>query len=644
MSSKNIAHGKVSYGWCDRCGTLILGRTCSFCEVPARDFEVNSPGDIRPCMGDAYDTVIDLFEKAFGTSEPLKDRMIFFNKVPGEDRTDEIVAHGEVIGILRFDVKENRLKIDLRQAGADLFLGTASKNIVMFGGMSGHLKGKVIEGKNISEIRGEFFEGDTVIVVKGSKAGPGTALSDSSNLNDSARAVKIKDLDPRARVISPPSGREEFVRSNKKHLTALEASSVSDVRSFVKGKKQPVSVSFSGGKDSLAAFGIASKAADVKDVLFIDTGLEFPETLEYVERFVRFNDLNLHKAEGGNAFWNNVGTFGPPAKDFRWCCKVCKLGPISDLIGSEFPHGTITIEGNRMMESFSRSEIGFVSKNPFVPGQTNLNPVRTWSSAEIWGYIWMRKLDYNPLYERDFERIGCYLCPSCLASEWRNTERIHPELYSKWEDHLREYAKERNLPKEYADMGFWRWKVLPPKMVLLADEIGINVKTGTKKGLTVEMLKGASSCAAGGYSVEAIADIPRNRDFSYVEDALKTIGEVRYSPEFEIAMLKAPKGKAKLFGGGQVSVTSDTLKGAEEVFEKAVKALIRAEMCTECGICSKSCPKRAIKISGGMRVDGNKCNRCGKCERSCMVVHYYDKISEKKHPSRNEMNRTMNKR
>jgi len=629
MSSKNIAHGKVSYGWCDRCGTLVLGRTCSFCEVQARDFEVNSPGDIRPCMGDAHDTVVDLFEKAFGTSEPLKDRMMFFNKVPGEDRTDEIVAHGEVIGILRFDIKENRLRIDLRQAGADLFFRTASKNVVTFGGMSGHLKGKVIEGKNISEVKGEFREGDPVIVVKGSKAGPGTALSDSSGLKDSVRAVKIKDLDPKERVISPKSGREEFVRSNKKHLTALEASSVSDVRSFVKGKKQPVTVSFSGGKDSLAAFGIASKATDVKDILFIDTGLEFPETLEYVERFARSNDLHLHKAEGGNAFWNNVGAFGPPAKDFRWCCKVCKLGPISDLIDSKFHHGTITVEGNRMMESFSRSEIGFVSKNPFVPGQTNLNPVRTWSSADIWGYIWMRKLDYNPLYERDFERIGCYLCPSCLASEWRNTERIHPELYSRWEDHLREYAKEKGLPKEYADMGFWRWKVLPPKMVLLADEIGISVKAEAKKGLAIEMLRGASSCAAGGYSVEAIADIPRNRDFSYVEDALKTIGEVRYSSEFEIAMLKTPKGKAKLFGGGQVSVTSDTLKGAEEVFEKAVKALIRAEMCTECGICSKSCPKHAIKISGGMRVDGNKCNKCGKCERSCMVVHYYDKITEK---------------
>jgi len=235
-------------------------------------------------------------------------------------------------------------------------------------------------------------------------------------------------------------------------------------------------------------------------------------------------------------------------------------------------------------------------------------------------------LRYNPLYEKDFERIGCYLCPSCLASEWKNTESIHSDLHSEWEGYLGDYAKERELPEEYVKMGFWRWKVLPPKMILLAKELGIDLKPRSKSGPEVNMLKGASPCAAGGYSLEAVADVPRGRDFSYVEDALKMVGEVRYSSEFEIAMLKTPQGKAKLFGGGQISVTADNSKNAEITFEKALKALVRAQMCTECGICVKNCPKRAITISGGMRVDGNKCNRCGKCERSCMVIHYSDKI------------------
>lgn len=627
MAQNNAAHGKEVCRWCDRCGTLILGRKCSVCGSEGRIFEINSPGDIRPCMGDSYDVLRTLFTDTFGTFSPLEGRMIFFNKVPGEDRTDEIVAHGAVIGIIRFDMRDNCLKIELRQPGADLFRDVATKNIIIFGNMSGHLKGKTIPGANVIEVTGDFSEGDPVLVRKALKAGPGIAVSGSKGMKEAEKAVRIRDLNAASEMpLSPPSDREMFVKANKDHLLALESNGISDIRSFIKGKKQPVTVSFSGGKDSLAAYGMASRAVRNPGLLFINTGLEFPETVEYVHAFAEEYGETLHIADAGNAFWDNVDTFGPPAKDFRWCCKVCKLGPITDLISHDYPKGTITVEGNRALESFARSKIGFVSKNPFVPNQTNLNPVRTWSAAEVWGYIWLRHLKYNPLYEMDFERIGCYLCASCLSSEWRNIGRIHPEMYSQWEDHLHEYAEERGLPKEYIDMGFWRWKVLPPKMVQLAE--GMDLRTAPSKGgrMSLKMLKGASVCTAGGYSEEAIATVPRNRDFSYVEDALRTVGEVKYSPEFEIVLLKTPKGRAKVFGGGQISVTAASARDAEYVFERTVKGLLRAQLCTSCGICAKGCPKHAIRISGGLRVDPDRCNRCGKCERSCMVIHYYDKM------------------
>ena len=243
-------------------------------------------------------------------------------------------------------------------------------------------------------------------------------------------------------------------------------------------------------------------------------------------------------------------------------------------------------------------------------------------------YILNFGLEYNPLYDRDFERIGCYLCPSCLSSEWRNTGRIHPDLYGRWEEYLHDYAESRGLSKEYADMGFWRWKVLPPKMIQLSEEMQISLKPSKASGPSMKMLKGASPCTAGGYSMEAVINVQRSRDFSYVEDALRTVGEVKYSSEFEIALLKTPMGRAKLFGGGQVSVTAPDAKNAKKVFERAVKALIRAELCTECGICAKKCARKAITIKGGMRVDLNRCNSCGRCESSCMVVHYYDKLME----------------
>ena len=623
----NAANGKEVRRWCDGCGTLLLGDRCSICGSPGREFEINSPGDIRPCMGDSVGILEGLLEEAFGTAAPIENKSVFFNKVPGEDRTDEVVAHGQVIAVLRFDIAADRLRIELRQPGAELFAPVATKNVVTISGVSGHLKGKGIAGENVSDVLGHFADGDPIIVRKALKVGPGVAMADSDSMRSAEKALRVRDLNaPSDMPLSPDADRDTFVRANRDHLKGLEGTAVREIRGFVKNVRLPVTVSFSGGKDSLAAYGLTAKAVGDPDLLFTDTGLEFPETLEYVKAFAEKNGLRLHTADAKDGFWKNVDTFGPPAKDFRWCCKVCKLGPITDMISNEYPNGTITVEGNRMLESFARSKIGFVTKNPFVPNQTNLNPVRTWSAAEIWGYIWMKGLEYNPLYERDFERIGCYLCPSCLASEWKNTERIHPELHKDWADYLYNYAEERGLPKEFVDMGFWRWKVLPPKMIRLAEDMDLRTTPTKAKGPSLKMLKGASSCAAGGYSVEAIVTVPRAMDFSAVEDALRTIGDVRYSSEFEIALVKTRIGTAKLFGGGQVSIISKTLDGSKELFERSVKALLRSQMCTSCGICEKKCARHAISIKDGLHIDKDRCNSCGMCESSCMVAHYYDKI------------------
>lgn len=628
--AQNIAHGKEDCRWCDSCGTLLLGDRCSVCGSEGRQFRINSPGDIRPCMGDSTDLVLDLFREAFGTDEPLRGRSIFLNKIPGEDRTDEIVAHGRVIGVMRFDLRRDRMVLEPRQPGADLFHSVATKGIVWFWGLSGHLKGKTVPGENLNDIVGEFTKGDPLIVRKGQKVGPAVAMEDSTDMRGSEKALKIRDLNiPSSDPFSPEADLGTFVACNRDHLKRIQRKAVKEIRTFLDERNRkglPVTVSFSGGKDSLVAYGLASQASDSVELMYIDTGLEFPETVDYVRRFADSNGNMIHIAHGNDGFWDNVDAFGPPAKDFRWCCKVCKLGPITDMIDTEFPDGTVTVEGNRWLESYSRSGIGFVTRNPFVPNQVNLNPIRSWTAAEVWLYILSHKLEYNPLYDRDFERIGCYLCPSCLSSEWRNTGRIHPELYNRWEDYLHRYAESKGLPREYVDAGFWRWKVLPPKMVQLAEEMQVNLRPKASSGPAMRMLKGASPCAAGGYSMEAVVTMPRARDFSYVADALRTVGEVRYDGEYEIALLKLPIGRARLFGGGQVSVNAPDERNARRIFERSVKALIRAQMCTSCGICEKGCPRHAIRISGGMRVDPERCNSCGKCERSCMVVHYYDKL------------------
>ncbi len=191
---RNAANGKERCLWCDSCGTLLLGDSCSRCGSAGREFEINSPGDIRPCMGDSVGLVLGLFREAFGADSPLKGKSIFLNKVPGEDRTDEIVSHGAVIGILRFDLRLDRTVLELRQPGAELFFPVATRNIVYFGNMAGHLKGKTVPGANVFDVKGDFKAGAPLILKKGQKVGPGVALVDSGDMRTAEKVVKIRDL------------------------------------------------------------------------------------------------------------------------------------------------------------------------------------------------------------------------------------------------------------------------------------------------------------------------------------------------------------------------------------------------------------------------------------------------------------------
>ena len=613
--------------WCDHCGTLLLGSECSKCGSPGRAFAVSAPGDIRPALGRSEALVRELLERYFQAGGKLRNKLVFLNKVSGEDRADEVIVGGRVIGTLRFDLKRNDFLFDLKLEGANLIGPEAKRGVVMIRHQQGHLKGKNLGFEDILEVRGRFGPEDPLIVMVGSSICSAVARASSSEPDPQVRPIHIREV---GKIETPVALRSatwtDFVEANREHLKALESKAVSDVKSFAGNKKLPVTLSFSGGKDSLACYGIAKKAVKDLILIFINTGLEFPETLDYVKNFALKNKDRLLQAEAGNAFWEQVDNFGPPAKDFRWCCKVCKLAPVTELIERTFPEGTVTIEGNRALESFARADIGFVESNPFVPNQTVLNPIRGWRAAEVWAYIGWKGLDYNPRYEEDFERIGCYLCPACLASEWKGTEAIHPDLHRRWSEHLTRWSRSSGTGQDYVRYGFWRWKVLPPKMLRLAEEVKLIVPQQRADRMKLSVVKGVSPCVAGGYSVEGVIAVPRKRPFSKVAETLKCLGATRYVDEFQIAVTKIGDATLKVFGGGQVVSTAPTPEKAGAIFEAGVKSFLRAQLCTMCGICVKNCARKAITLDEGPRIDEERCSHCGKCIEACVVAHYYDKL------------------
>ncbi|MDD1739055.1 MAG: phosphoadenosine phosphosulfate reductase family protein [Methanothrix sp.] len=615
---KTFTPGKSELFWCDQCNLPLLSDECSACKSPGRKIEISPPGDIRLCSERGRDILLKLFDEVYGCSDFLEGRIILLNKIAGLDRRDQVILDGRHIATLWFDVPSESFRLDLEPWGAALLANRANKGLVTCDerALKGHIKGKWLAEEAIIRGPARLQEGDNLVL----RIGKFSAVGVARQRADGRMSIRIKDVTKSSFIHSEKRPAiQDAVAANVNQLKALERAALSEIKSYLSRNRLPVNVSFSGGKDSLACLCLAEKVISRPEILFINTGLEFPETVNYVREIAESRKLRLKEIKAESSFFEQVEIFGPPAKDYRWCCKTNKLGPMTDFLKRNYPKGCVTIEGRRIYESFNRSTIRSVERNPYVPGQTTLAPIRSWRALEVMFYIYWKDIEPNPLYQEDFERIGCWLCPAALQSEFAALKATHPMLYQRWKAWLYDWAGENNLDHRYIDWGFWRWKKHPPKIRELATEHNIDLVLGTfgKDEVQLRAVRGRSPCGLE-YSIEATLSSPQNHPFASVAGALPILGEVKYAEELGAAVVETDRGRISVFANGQIMIIAGKDE-AEELLQSVCRTILRSQFCTRCKICEKNCPRGAISVSDAISIDGNKCDRCQKCAKGCIA-------------------------
>jgi phosphoadenosine phosphosulfate reductase len=152
---------------------------------------------------------------------------------------------------------------------------------------------------------------------------------------------------------------------------------------------------------------MAAKVRPGVDVLFLDTGYHFAETIgtrDAVEAVYGVNVVNVTPektvAEQDQLVGKDLFASDPAA-----CCRMRKVEPL----GKALKGYSAWVTGIRRVEAPTRANAPLISFDKAF-GLVKINPIAAWSDEEMQAYIEANDVLVNPLVHEGYPSIGCLPC------------------------------------------------------------------------------------------------------------------------------------------------------------------------------------------------------------------------------------------
>ena len=180
------------------------------------------------------------------------------------------------------------------------------------------------------------------------------------------------------------------------------------------------------GAESVALLHMLAVIDRTVPVLFIDTAMLFPETLDYqrqVAERLELSDLRIIRARPvALAAQDPDGLLHQSDPDA--CCALRKTEPLERAL-----HGfDAWITGRKRFQASTRAALEFFEAD--TDGRLKVNPLAHWDKGDVQDYMINNRLPRHPLVARGYPSIGCAPCTSPVkpgederAGRWRGAAK-----------------------------------------------------------------------------------------------------------------------------------------------------------------------------------------------------------------------------
>lgn len=242
--------------------------------------------------------------------------------------------------------------------------------------------------------------------------------------------------------------------------------------------KQPLVITYSGGKDSDVLLRLAINSGIPFEVSHSLTTADAPETVYHVRKTFRLLEekgipakVDYHVQPGGSrlTMWNLIPkNFAPPTRLVRYCCANLKESSgkgrfiatgvrWAESVRRKNSRGLIEVshrdKNKRLVLMDDNDETRMQFENCQMKARRVVNPIIGWGNKEVWDYAETEKICMNPLYGCGHTRVGCIGCP--LASKRARIEEFI--IWPKYKQaYIRAFDRMLEMKRMAGKSGSWQ--------------------------------------------------------------------------------------------------------------------------------------------------------------------------------------------